>query len=83
MNLHFQDIRRQHHITREHVAEAAGVLDKEVYFFEIGILQDQVKKEKIVAAFAQLTNHPYRLSDFEISLQEALRAGAPGRERKN
>lgn len=84
MNITFQDQRRALKITMQQLAEVAGVSDKEVYFFEIGVLMDPEKKEKIVAAFSRLTGHPYQLSDFEYQPQKPLPASPfPRREEKS
>jgi hypothetical protein len=64
----FQHLRRNSGLQSRAVANAAGVSLREEYLFEIGGVIPIATKEKIVAAFSALTNHPYILADFEAVL---------------
>lgn len=63
--LNFQQIRREAKLTSQQVANQANLPLRIEYLYEIGASVEQVQKEKLVAALAVLTKHPYTLQHFE------------------
>ena len=72
------ELRRNHGLTSQQVADAAGVPLHTAYTLEIGGVVTRKNAEQVIHAFAHLTGTSYALADFDMtvirdSVREAIK----------
>ncbi len=65
-----KELRCQHDISSQVVAEQAGVPLREEYLLEIGVPVERQTALKILNAFSRLVNQTYTLDDIWVSIKK-------------
>ncbi|MBE3558519.1 MAG: hypothetical protein IMW89_04750 [Ktedonobacteraceae bacterium] len=83
MKAHMREIRRQHDIGLDQLAELAGLPKRSVYLLEIGWPTEEAEAWRVLEALSRLSNRLYTLDDVRVKLKSSQQESNGRREKKS